>query len=105
VVSLAKVPKAKFVELSIRLNRYNSINELRSIMRELQLVDLEDLLELALIENKLEFVYLILEVGINVKHFLTQERLKNLYWLSVFIKIYLNYFVLLLNKIYRKRPF
>ena len=41
--------------------------------------ELEDLLELALLENRFQFVNLLLEQEINLKKFLTVERLKNLY--------------------------
>jgi hypothetical protein len=38
-----------------------------------------DILEVALLENKCEFVTLILEQGINLNEFLNQNRLKALY--------------------------
>jgi hypothetical protein len=41
--------------------------------------ELYDLLELALLENKYQFVNLLLECEIDLGKFLTVERLKNLY--------------------------
>ena len=42
-------------------------------------IQLENLMELALIENKPNFVELLLENGLNLKSFLTQRRLIFLY--------------------------
>jgi hypothetical protein len=68
------------LKLAITWNRYDiAKNDIFTGEENFHPKDLEDLMELALVENKPNFVELLLENGLNVKQFLTQRRLMFLY--------------------------
>jgi hypothetical protein len=89
---LAKAKTAQKIELAIIWNRINIAKEemKKERLEKLTENELHNLLELALLENKYQFVNLLLENEIDLEKFLDIERLKKLYNYEAVLK--LNYF-------------
>ena len=75
----AESDKAQRIELAIKWNRLNDAKKEFQNSNTLGTNEINDLFEVALLENKREFVDLLLQNGVEIFPFLTKERLKKLY--------------------------